>query len=726
MAGMGFTGKLCRYPCTHTLSLSLSLSLKKMRISLIPFAFFIFYGSPMFAETELSVDLHTSNGLQIEALADSDGYELYTTNEDPYLTLHAEENKIRASHTTLSFEYFCPDGADFVEVFYRSSLDTAWGQERSLEGGALPKAEAWQPFSIDLKHFSKGKWQKNDRFFRLDLGRTPGLRLQVRNFALREQTEGEKLGIEEASAQLEAKSRQAAAVDQYLNTVYPAQINVVEVLAEKIIIRGTLNSRFPRKAGLIRFKPHEDPWKKNTGSLLVELTLEPEFSFVIPRFEGSRDRIADRFAFVALNDNELLCRASWANDVVGAATQEIPRLYPANKKGLAGVTFKEGIFEDDIEELGITASTINVPLGRIVVVGNNPIVYEHQGKKWHYNRATIQSFDKKIKWMTERNIVISAILLVDKYAGVLVHPDYNTAGIYSMGNMNSEVGTDAYRALVSFLAERYSRPDREHGWITHWVVFNEVDQGWIWTNMGDQPIQLYMDAYNKAMRLTWLEARRHNPTAEVFISLTHHWQYKPADAFRVYPPRTLLDRLALYSKAVGDYQWGVAYHPYPQSLLNSRTWEDGSVTASFDTPYITPKNIEVLDAYLHQSQFLYQGEPRTVLLSEQGFHTPDYSEASMRDQAAAIAYTWEKILPLETVESFHYHRWVDHPQEGGLKLGLRTLPETNKPYGDRKEPAFSVFSALETDAHEEAIAPLKEELGIKNWEEIRMPASKIY
>jgi uncharacterized protein (TIGR00730 family) len=317
------------------------------------------------------------------------------------------------------------------------------------------------------------------------------------------------------------------------------------------------------------------------------------------------------------------------------------------------------------------------------------------------------------------------IILVGRESGNLVHPDYNPAGIYSMANLTTQEASDHYRAVISFLAERYSRPDKEHGWITHWIVFNEVDYGWIWTNMGETPMASYMEAYEKAMRLTYIETRRFNPTAEVFISLTHSWAYSPADKFRAYPPRDLLDRMADYSALSGDYQWAIAYHPYPQSLLAPRTWEDSMATNDFDSRYVTPKNIEVLIAYLNQDQFLYTGKPRTIILSEQGYHTPDYSEQSMIDKAAAIAYTWEKILPLESVESFHYHRWVDHPLEGGLKVGLRTLPEAGKPYGVRKEPAFTVFSALETDAHEATAAPYKDVVGVESWDEIRITADEI-
>ena len=42
-----------------------------------------------------------------------------------------------------------------------------------------------------------------------------------------------------------------------------------------------------------------------------------------------------------------------------------------------------------------------------------------------------------------------------------------------------------------------------------------------------------------------------------------------------------------------------------------------------DTPRITFKNLEVLTEYLRRPELLYKGQPRRVILSEQGFHTPD-------------------------------------------------------------------------------------------------------
>ena len=96
------------------------------------------------------------------------------------------------------------------------------------------------------------------------------------------------------------------------------------------------------------------------------------------------------------------------------------------------------------------------------------------------------------------------------------------------------------------------------------------------------------------------------------------------------------------------------------------------MTNDFDTPYITPKNLEVLPAYLAQDRFLFQGKtPRAILFSEQGFNTPTLSEEDQRRQVAGLIYTFRKLRQMPTVEAWHLHRYQDMPAgEGGLRLGI--------------------------------------------------------
>ena len=113
----------------------------------------------------------------------------------------------------------------------------------------------------------------------------------------------------------------------------------------------------------------------------------------------------------------------------------------------------------------------------------------------------------------------------------------------------------------------------------------------------------------------------------------------------------------------------MAFHPYPENLGDCRTWNDKSATLSNDTPRITFKNLEMLPRYLRQKELLYNGQPRRIILSEQGFHTPNKPNGETL-QAAAYAYAWYRVANIPEIDSFILHRHVEHAHEGGLNLGL--------------------------------------------------------
>lgn len=325
--------------------------------------------------------------------------------------------------------------------------------------------------------------------------------------------------------------------------------------------------------------------------------------------------------------------------------------------------------------------------------------FESGGRTWYANPRQLNHHDRLIRFATQHGMVVSAILLIQfgdgPFAERLIHPEADRAGHYAMPNFTAQEGVAAYAAAITLLSRRYAQPGDPHGRITNWIIHNEVDYGWEWTNMGAQPPMLFFDTYMRSMRLVHNLVRRDNPHARVFVSLTHNWNAPPDPKWRSYGSLPLLKRLNMSSRVEGDFAWGVGFHPYPQSLWKADTWNDTQVTSDFDTPLITPKNLGVLGRWLQRPESHDSGgQVRGVLLSEQGFHT-DGSRASERQQAAAFVYVWRQIRKLPMVEAFHNHRWIDHPREGGLRLGLRTLPTPGVPYG-KKKFGWEIYRALDT------------------------------
>ncbi|MEN9020217.1 MAG: hypothetical protein GWQ05_09595 [Verrucomicrobiaceae bacterium] len=55
-----------------------------------------------------------------------------------------------------------------------------------------------------------------------------------------------------------------------------------------------------------------------------------------------------------------------------------------------------------------------------------------------------------------------------------------------------------------------------------------------------------------------------------------------------------------FAKEAKDFDWHLAFHPYPENLFEPRFWNDKPATTSADTPRITFKNLEVLTEHFAQ------------------------------------------------------------------------------------------------------------------------------
>ena len=375
---------------------------------------------------------------------------------------------------------------------------------------------------------------------------------------------------------------------------------------------------------------------------------------------------------------------------------------PANQKGLSA--FSNRGPRTDLVELGVKAITLNLVLSRFLtnVSGSQRERINTTGAPIYFNRAAFNALDQLVDYCRQNEIVVTAIVLIPRSKNaesqsVLVHPETD-GGVYAMPDLVTSRGVTVYGAVLNRIAKRYSNANHAPGLIANWVAHNEVDYHPVWTNMGTQPDEICIETYYRSMRMIHNAARSHNPHARVFISLTHNWKVLHAKPWRQLSPKTTLETLQRYAMQEGDFAWGVAYHPYPQSLFARVAWKDIEIGNNFDTPLITIQNLHILGDFLKQDSMRNtEGQMRPVLLSEQGFHTPTYEQGDQDRQAGSLLYAMKRVRSFSWVESFHYHRWIDHPDEGGLMLGLRTLPTGTTPHGQRKR-SWHVYQAIGTPA----------------------------
>jgi hypothetical protein len=126
-----------------------------------------------------------------------------------------------------------------------------------------------------------------------------------------------------------------------------------------------------------------------------------------------------------------------------------------------------------------------------------------------------------------------------------------------------------------------------------------------------------------------------------------------------------------------------------------------------------------LPRYLQQPELLYNGKSRHIILSEQGFHSKNTPEGQTL-QAAAYCYAWYKVAHMDAIDSFIYHRQVDHGQEGGLNLGLWTRDKnsSNPAAPKAKKKIYAVFQAADTPGWEDAFRFALPIIGIQQWSDL--------
>ena len=393
----------------------------------------------------------------------------------------------------------------------------------------------------------------------------------------------------------------------------------------------------------------------------------------------------------------------------------------ASKKGL------QVQMVDDALALGVKHAAINLNLSQLANPRGGPSdpAWEVGGKTYRFQRGYLEAIDHQIKELSDHGVLVYMIVLAYESGDaeinrLLLHPNYATNAPNHLGEFNTvtEEGRGWFEALLGFLANRWSQPDRKFGRVVGYIMGNEVNSHWWWANMGPVTMTEFADDYLRTVRIAHDAIRHQSSWARVYLSLEHHWtiRFGAGDDKQSFAGRPFLEYFAKRAKEQGDFDWDLAFHPYPEDLFNPRFWNDKTATNTIGSPRITFKNVEVLAAYMQRPDLIWQGHPRHIIFSEQGFHTPP-GAAGQELQAAAYCYAYKKIEKLAGVDAFILHRHVDHPHEGGLMLGLRSyVPVNGEPMPKKK--IYECFRLADTPEWEQAFRFALPVVGLKSWDDI--------
>lgn len=391
-----------------------------------------------------------------------------------------------------------------------------------------------------------------------------------------------------------------------------------------------------------------------------------------------------------------LCTSVCINNPEMLAENSVSVPEPESKKGL--LLDPQMLDTPMLTDLDVKYAIYNIPLSHILGETTNEalptISYEYQGNTYLFNGASINGYDHLFKYLTDSGMNSTAIILNDwnETYPELLHPlsrNKEAGAYYYAFNTAEETGCRHLEAVASFLAERYS--GKEYGLVSNWVVANEINQYRMWNYMDTADIELYSAEFEKAMRIFYNAAKSNYADANVYFSIDHDWNNNEGDNEDHFNAKDILEEINKIAREKGNYDWGLAIHPYPEPLTKVNYWTE-TYDKTPDAPLLTLMNLSTVTGVLTEEEYLDRnGDVRSITVTELGFS----SASGEKLQAAAFAYCYYIIEANPYVDAFIMNRQTDAMEEvrQGLAFGIYDLDQTPK-------YIFDTFKYIDTDEAE--------------------------
>lgn len=501
-----------------------------------------------------------------------------------------------------------------------------------------------------------------------------------------------------------------------------------ETTAAAAAVEQTTEAR-PQDDGkyyLFELKPYEDSIG-DRADFVFSMNKGNSFSFKVP-FQASEDnsRLFNKYVMAVKLDGkfqEISNQAYITNpEVLAAYTEAFPD--PLTKKGL----LVENDMTADAFDLGVKHVIFNIPFHHILTPEGG-LTHNYNGKTYHFNKTLIESYDNMVSQMSNRGVVVTAILLNgwNPSTPELIHPNasQSSKAFYYMLNTSTKDGFETTRAIISFLAERYNGTSRSQGRISNWIVGNEINNNEQWNYAGPMDVDRYAREYSRSFRVIYNAIKSTSKNARIYFSTDYTWNQKSTNV--VYGAKTVIDAFNNVVRREGQIDWGLAYHPYPIVLTEPEFWLDdgtGRITDSYDTQILNFKNLHVLTDYFQQDYMRNaSGGVRHIILSEQGFTSKSATRGDvLQEQAAAYAYAYYLVESNPYIDSFILSRQVDSIAEVNqyCAFGLWTVdmnsPEKVKSVSRKK--IWEVFDQIDGKNSLEVTAFAKPIIGIEKWSDV--------
>ncbi len=469
------------------------------------------------------------------------------------------------------------------------------------------------------------------------------------------------------------------------------------------------------------------PYQKDLSGRKDYLATQPAaanmtFSFALDSGPGEKRIYSSYVAAVKIGGGyTIVSNRCYVTNPEVVAPDQSAALNPG-KKGLV----IEPHLLDDAFSLNIKHAAYNISTENFFGSG---IWYSFEGKSYQINAALINELDVHVKALSDHGIAVTAILLNGWNSAVpeLYRPGTtqlaSSQAMYYAFNVETEQGFRAIKAMASFLAKRYNGSNG-HGKITNWVIGNEINNQY-WNYTGDLDVASYMRIFQRSFRVFYTAIKSESANDNVMFSIDQYWNMLPeSGAVSKYKAKDVLEYFNAIGYEEGQFDWGLALHPYPYPLTSPNFWNDGAsgkVTQDVSSPVVSFCNLHVITDFMQNAAILSpKGRVRHIFLTEEGFTSRSGSKDTSMEQAAAVAYSYYIVANNPYIEAYMMSRQADSGVEvsaGGLAFGLSSgYNGTGDTSTLAAKPAHEVFKNIDNPALSLAASEFaKPIIGITDW-----------
>ncbi len=337
-----------------------------------------------------------------------------------------------------------------------------------------------------------------------------------------------------------------------------------------------------------------------------------------------------------------------------------PEVFATYKGSGPKTSSKKGLQPEDLDEaleLRTQHAVINWTVNSLLTTNcTNTVPYQYRGKTYYFNADMLDYNDAQVKAYNKAGTRVSIILLLPNSSNSetdAMRYKGSSYAKYSSFNISSQKGCRTFEALMSYLAKRYGTKEN---YVAGWILGNEVNNPYEWNYGGNKSLTSYMEQYSRAFHICYNAVRSVSKKSNVYISLDYNWNCDPDNSGkRYFTTKATLDEFYHQVNLRGKVPFHIAYHAYPQGLIDPVFWDDSLATNSTASTFITFRNLNVLTNYVKKNF----GKNYTIMLSEQSFN----STKGEAVQAAAYAYAYYLSECNSMIESFIYSRHFDNPIE---------------------------------------------------------------